>query len=123
MILSKETILFYPGKLTHLKRYQSYFPRWTLVTIHQSPKVIICHSLGIESAILNHPGIPIIALDPSKLNLIHDAPIYAWVQDKRQDLITTYKTIYYSEPTHYPYMVKRIRDQIDRKLCDLLSKN
>lgn len=118
-----EVVLF-PGKGMSLKRYKPYFP--TLKFVDNS-KIVLCHSLGIFKAIeycKQHNIKFIVCIDGSYIDAVdvENIDIVTFRQDTRKNLgdEDKYKEIiYYSLPidiAHYPYMNKKIREQILEKL-------
>lgn len=115
----KSVVLFYPGRNKPLKSYQAYFNDIILTTnVDESTSdVVLCHSRGIVDA-LKHSNKHIIAMDPSSCDLDNvpkNTFITVFLQEHRKSEFKTgeRKTfIYYQEDTHYPYMVKTLRNKI-----------
>lgn len=114
-------VLFFPGKDSHVKRYRSYFkPALNLVsdlTGQPTPKVILCHSKGIEAA-LRIPDLPIVAMDPSMFPVNHPR-VHVFARAGREIPENVCNVSTYREQTHHPYQVKRVRDLILQRIQDL----
>ena len=116
-------LVIFPGKNTPLKRYIPYFPKFNLrkVVEGERPRVVLVHSLGLIHAInycfRQKLRTIIICMDGVRL---HQKPpdgvrILLFRQSSKVDIgdeMWYAKIIYYAESSHYPYMVKRLRDRI-----------
>jgi len=51
--MMENSVVFFPGKNTPLKRYRSYFPHLILDRPKEgeNPDVVLCHSRGLDHAI------------------------------------------------------------------------
>jgi hypothetical protein len=126
-------LIIFPGKNTPLKRYKSYFKGFNIREIKDGdrPNVIMCHSLGIVTALEycnEHKIFPrIVCIDGVNLtsHKISTNGFYICsfrpVERRFEDDRLCYKEfVYYHLPEqirHYPYMDKEIRDIIVNKLC------
>jgi hypothetical protein len=110
-------IIFFPGKNTPLKRYKSYFKPYILTENcnDSNHSVIVCHSIGIDKALQQNREFPIIALDPTHL-CVGNRVVKSWINSKRYGNIEidgeNITIEWYSEDTHYPYQIKRVKDRI-----------
>jgi len=122
-------ILFFPEKNTPLKRYMSYFPSLRLVVkriedIHECPAVVLCHSRGIDSALAlteRFPTVKIVAMDPS-ICPANNPNVYVFVQ-KAREFSNALNMTTYTEPTHYPYEVRKLRNAIVKCIVKLNDIN
>lgn len=102
------SVQIFPGRDTPVKRYKAYFPKINLITTECD--IALCHSRGIEQALKSNAKF-IIAMDPSEFP-INCEKCFIWSRKGRDipDQVLNLKE--YSEQTHYPYQVRRIRNEI-----------
>ncbi len=126
-------LAFFPGKNTPLKHYRSYFPHFALYTPEckeENIEVILCHSRGIDDAIRYcqkyeiNPVPVIISMDGIDIDIPHNIKVISFCPEhKQQSKDEKYlQVIYYKSQSHYPYMIKNIRDKIVEKI-QLLKTN
>jgi hypothetical protein len=123
-------LIFFPGKNTPIKRYKPYFYQFQLREAKQGddPEVVLCHSLGIASAILfcteNKITPRIVCMDGTTLQTTCvGLKIYMFrpITKKGQDDEKWFEEIVYydipEEIRHYPYQHKPTRDKIVKTLA------
>lgn len=105
-------VLLLPGKNTPFKRYKPYFPALELLANDDAPDVILCHSAGIEGALAHPSGAPIVAMDPSVLPENAPRVKATFVRRGREIPNGAQNVIVYEEQTHWPFMIRHVRNQI-----------
>jgi len=118
---SKKEVIFFPGKDTPLKRYVSFFPslKLKLASEQDNPKLILCHSRGLENAIkycaMRGINPIIIAMDGVQIEKSFELKVINFRPERKRNLGDEnmyMKIIYYKSDTHYSYMEKNIRNLI-----------
>lgn len=112
-------VTFCPGRGMSLKSYRSYFPGWQLVS--EPTPIVVCHSRGIDRALEMSPEL-IVALDPAWFPE-NNPQIHIWVQAQRVVPEHVLNVHIYDEVTHYPYQVKRIRDEVVKFIQAWITHN
>lgn len=125
-----------------MKLYESYFPKFNLVSGEnvKEPVIIMSHSIGVVDALVwirerKVKKYTFVAMDPPIMgrmitsedkqleekykkfveiaNEIDYDKVQVYRNSERKELVDRFtNVIYYEHDTHYPYQVKRIRDQI-----------
>lgn len=115
-LISTMEMRFFPGKGTSFKRYSSYFPTLRLSKDAES-SIVLCHSKGIEDA-LQLENVHVVAMDPSMFP-IRNEKVFIWARKGRIIPLNVLNITLYEEQTHHPYQIKRLRDQIVRRIDEL----